>query len=332
MEASLAQLNQVDFVDLYLGPDFCDVKRVAPGKVFSRAPLSGHEPMLETLRERCGAERAMRNYDEFGLRIACDVGETIYRVTTITGSRGQPVYVLRKSSASLRSLSELGLSPVALETIALPQLSGLVLVAGETASGKTSTIASLVAHRLRRFGGVALTIEQPIEVPLEGLHGDGRCIQHEISQEENEYAEALKLSLRTNPNLIMLGEIRHMETAAEAVLAGMNGHLIVSTIHANSIENAIERFSALASLGLGYDEMRDARSLVASSLSLVVHQKLVPSSQSPRLVTRSLSFIDEQLGGSMRAKIREGRISTLNQDIDRQHTQASWSSSSTTGR
>ena len=330
---SLSWLNEVDFVDLYLGRDFCDIKRATPGEVFRRASLpEQHCAHVDSLRSMCAEEHRKRCYPEFGLRVTPEAGEgkeTIYRVTVITDSHGDPVYVLRKSSASLRRLSELGLAPQAVRTLLDPGLTGLVLIVGETASGKTSTAATASIERLHRFGGVVLTIEQPIEVPLEGLHGIepsvGRCIQHEIDQEEGEYARALLTALRTNPNLIMLGEIRHMKTAVEAAMAGLNGHLIVSTLHANSVENGIHRFCTLAAMGLGSEAVKDARDLVASSLALVIHQKLVPTSQKPRLMTRSLSIQDERLGSSIRSKIREGRISALNQEIDQQLQQSSWS-------
>lgn len=329
---SLERLNEVDFVDLYLGQGFCDIKRATPGEVFSRASLpESHQDLAGLLRIRCAEAHARRGYPEFGLRIPGEPREVIYRVTVITDSRGEPVYVLRKSSASLRRLSELGLEPRAVQTLLDPGLTGLVLVVGETASGKTSTAATAVIERLHRFAGVAMTIEQPIEVPMEGLHGTapsiGRCIQHEIDREEDEYASALNRVLRTNPNLIMLGEIRHVKTAVEAVMAGMNGHLIISTMHANSVENGIHRFATLAAMGLGSDATRDARDLVASSLALVIHQKLVPTTQRPRLLTRSLSINDEKLGPSIRSKIREGRVSALNQEIDQQQQQSSWGAS-----
>lgn len=322
---SLSQLNEIEFVDLYLGQDFCDIKRVAPGEVFRRAPFpSDRGNLIPVLREFCAAEHTRRGYPEFGVRIGERAGEVIYRVTVISNARGEPVYVVRKSDASLRRMSELGLTPQAMQTLTARELTGLVLVVGETAAGKTTTVASVVAERLRRFGGVGLTIEQPIEVPLEGLHGEGRCIQYEIDREEGEYARALNRVLRTNPDLIMLGEVRHMKTALEAVMAGMNGHLIFATMHADSIENGLQRIATLASMGLGSEAARDARDLVASSMALVIHQKLVPSQQVPRLVSRSLLILDERMGPSIRSKIRDGRISALNQEIDQQQQQASW--------
>ena len=323
---SLERLNDIDFVDLYLGLDYCDIKRATPGELFRRESFSKDDGDLAALlRERCAAEYVKCSLPEFGLRIGHGKAERLYRVTAITDSRRQNVFVLRKSSASLRSMSELGLPPHIVNAIMTPGLKGLVLVVGDTASGKTSTLATIVHERLLRFSGVALTIEQPVEVPLEGLHGEGRCIQHEIATERNGYAEALSRALRTNPNLIMLGEIRHPFTALEAVMAGLNGHLIVSTMHASSVENAIERFNALISMAMPPDETGNVRSLVASSLALVIHQHLVPTTQSPRLLTSSLNINDERTGSSVRSKIREGRISGLNQEIDQQKQTSAWS-------
>lgn len=323
---SLERLNEVDFVDLYLGPDYCDIKRAAPGELFRRAPLpESHQDLIPELRERCRVEHAKRDYPDFAMRIGERPAQIIYRVTAISDANREPVYVMRKSSASLRRLSELGLPPHVLQALMTQHLTGLVIVAGETASGKTSTISTVVDERLRAYGGIGLTIEQPIEIPLEGLHGEGRCIQHEIDQEENGYAEALRRALRANPNLIMLGEVRHPNAAVEAVMAGMNGHLILTTLHANSVENAIERFVGLVAMGLKFDASNDARQLVASSLALVLHQHLMPTSQAPRLISHALSLQDERQGTAIRSKIRDGRISALNQEIDQQKQQASFS-------
>ena len=214
---------------------------------------------------------------------------------------------------------------IARATCSLARAGRHVVSATPTASGKTSTLATIVQERMYKFGGIGLTIEQPIEVPLEGLHGDGRCIQHEIFQEESGYSLALTHALRANPNLIMLGEIRHPPTALQAVLAGMNGHLILATMHASSVENAIERFIGLISMAFPPDESGNVRSLVASSLALVIHQKLVPTTQAPRLVTSSLDLRDERMGTAIRGKIRDGRVSGLNQEIDQQKQTSAWS-------
>lgn len=318
-DLELARLNEVDFVDLFLGPDFCERQGAAADadNVTHLAPLPADlDALVGLLRERCQNEYEERKTPEFGLRIE----NVAYRVTVIDKRGDGLEFSLRKSMASLRRFAELGLAPHAVRTVLKPDLAGLVLIVGKSGSGKTSTAVSLIVERLSRFGGIGRTIEQPIEVRFEGRHGKGRCCQLEVQREE-EYDSELRLLLRTNAKLIMLGEIRTGAAARTAALAGINGHLIVSTMHAKSVEDAIERFASMAG-----GELNNARDLVAAGLAMVIHQEFATSSRSPRLVTKSLSLVDdEQSGPTIRSKIREGRISAVSQEVETQQRKAGWS-------
>lgn len=315
-DLALAGLSGHDFVDLFLGQDFCELQGAASDQDnVTRLRPFPDDALASVLRARCRREYQERNTPEFGLR----VGEIAYRVTVMDKGEGALEFSLRKSTASLRRFAELGLAPHALRTVMDPPLAGLVLVVGASGAGKTSTALSLVVERLRRFGGIGRTIEQPIEARVEGRHGAGRCSQIEVRREED-YDRELRLVLRTNARLIMLGEIRTREAARTAVLAGINGHLIISTLHAKSVEDGIERIASMAG-----GEISNARDLVAAGLSLVIHQEFVSTPAGPRLATRALSLLDDaRVGSTIRSKIREGRISALAQEIETQHRQASW--------
>lgn len=314
----LARLKEVDFVDLFLGPDFCELQGAAADadSVTQLMPLpAAFQELVEPLRARCRDEFERLGTPEFGLRIE----DVAYRVTVIEKGNDALEFSIRKSTASLRRLADLGLPPHVMRTVLKPDLTGLVMVVGKSGAGKTSTVISLIVERLRRFGGIARTIEQPIEVRFEGRHGEGRASQREVTHEE-EYDGELRLILRTNPKMIMLGEIRTAEAARTAALAGINGHLIFATMHAKSIEDGIERFASMIGGSIG-----NARDLVAAGLALVIHQEFESSSQMPRLLTKSLSLADDERSSTtIRSKIREGRISAVSQEVETQLQQAKW--------
>lgn len=320
----LERLNEVEFVDLFLGPDYCEVFREAPCGESRRVPLpDSHAEVIPALRDRCEAQREECQGDEFSLL----VGGTRYRVTTTFDSRRRAVYVLRKASASLRRLPELGLSPFVIRTVLDPELEGLVVVVGGPGDGKTSTVATIVAERIRRFGGAGQTIEQPIEVNLEGLHGEhGRIVQEEIFHEVD-YAQSLVKAMRITSRVVMMGELRHPAAALQAIIAGISGKLVITTLHGKSVEDGIERLVALAAAASANTPI-NPYTLLTSGLKLVIHQSLVPSADSvdapKRLVTRALSLADDALRPAIQAKIRDGRISALNQEIEQQQQQSTW--------
>lgn len=150
---------------------------------------------------------------------------------------------------------------------------GLILVSGLTGSGKSTTAAATVVERLKTMGGYCLTVEDPPEMPLEGFHGQkGYCEQLDAS--EDGYQEKLASALRCFPareqSMLLFGEVRDAASAAEMLRIAVDGHLVISTVHAKDIITALQRVIALAKQG-GEPE---ATALLANSLKLVMHQRL----------------------------------------------------------
>jgi len=147
----------------------------------------------------------------------------------------------------------LGFPPiVASHLCSLGRATGLLLVSGATGSGKSTTLASLLKEFLSKEGGYAFTIENPIEMPLDGIYrcpsGDfGLCKQ--TSAPGGQWEEGLKSALRSAPRYILLGEIRTPDVACLALQAAMSGHLIFSTIHANSVPDAVNALVKYAGSG-----------------------------------------------------------------------------------
>src|SRR5262249_5343022 len=144
-----------------------------------------------------------------------------------------------------------------LRAIALPY--GMVLVTGPTGSGKTTTLYSALA-RLNTDDTNIMTCEDPVEYNLEGIN------QVQINEEIGlTFATALKAFLRQDPNIIMVGEVRDLDTASIAVKAALTGHLVLSTVHTNDSASTINRL-----VDMGIEPF-----LVASSLNIILAQRLV---------------------------------------------------------
>ncbi len=169
----------------------------------------------------------------------------------------------------IRTLEELGL-PAGLHGLA-ERPRGLVLVTGPTGSGKSTTLASLIDEINRDRAGHILTIEDPIEF----LHRHRRCIvnQREIGSDARGFAEALRAGLRQDPDVILLGEMRDLETIATALTAAETGHLVFATLHtrgaAATIDRIIDVFSA--------EQQAQVRAQLAASLEGVMTQTLLPT-------------------------------------------------------
>lgn len=220
---------------------------------------------LDELRALCNAATTSSAREEFTIRHH----EKSYRVSTLA-SLSDLIYVLRCMPPSVPSLDDLNIYPGYVSQLMRPNLSGLIVIAGAFGQGKTTTASAIIASRLKHYGGVAITVEDPPELPLEGTHGRGICYQTWVDQ--GQFGEACRKTARYAPNIIFLGEVRDAETASEALRASINGRLVVCTTHADSVPTAIERLYSLANGTAGNSD--DTSSLLASGLLCVLHQRL----------------------------------------------------------
>jgi len=181
--------------------------------------------------------------------------------------RGTISLVIRYVRSNIPPFAQLRLPPVLLDLVV--ERRGLVLVAGATGSGKSTTLAAMIDHRNLKKPGHILTIEDPIEYLFE--HKQSIVNQREIGIDTQNYHLALANALREAPDLIMIGEIRDKETMQAALIHTLTGHLCLSTIHANNSYHALSRIINLFP--------HDARSAVLSDLSIglraIISQRLV---------------------------------------------------------
>ena len=224
-------------------------------------------------------------------------GISRFRVN-IFKQRGTVCGVLRVLSARVPTMDELGLPPILKELAFKP--SGMVLVTGPTGSGKSTTLASMIDHvnnNSKRRGHI-LTLEDPIEY----LYRHNRCIvnQREIGQDTHDFATALRAALREDPDIILVGEMRDLETVSTAISAAETGHLVFSTLHtinaAQTVDRIIDMFPTY--------QQGQIKSQLSAVLQGVISQKLLRlMGQKGRIAAiEVLLFTD-----AMRNVIREGK-------------------------
>ena len=235
------------------------------------SPVSTQPMDVETVRriayELMTKEQAREFENEMEMNLShLDRSVGNFRVN-IFRQRGTISLVIRYVRSNVPPYHELKLPPVLLNLIM--EKRGLVLVAGSTGSGKSTTLAAMIDYRNANRSGHILTIEDPIEYLFE--HKESVINQREIGVDTVNYTHALQNALREAPDLIMIGEIRDKETMQQALLHTLTGHLCLSTIHANNSYHALSRIINLFP--------HDTRSAVLSDLSIglraIVSQRLV---------------------------------------------------------
>jgi twitching motility protein PilT len=181
--------------------------------------------------------------------------------------RGNVGMVLRVIPTKIRTIEELNL-PKVVETICEEQR-GLVLVTGTTGSGKSTTLASMVDRINTTRSDHVITIEDPIEF----LHRDKRSFinQREVEVDTANFSTALRAALRQDPDVVLVGEMRDLETIATALLAAETGHLVFSTLHTLDATETIQRIIAV----FPPPEQKQIRLQLAGTLKAVISQRLV---------------------------------------------------------
>ena len=199
----------------------------------------------------------------------------------------------------------------------------LILWSGPTGAGKTTAVSSLMKEYLITEGGFAYTIEDPAEMPLDGsynaLNGSlGLCKQTQPI--EGNWGACLKSALRSKPRFILVGEIRTPETASEVLRACTSGHLVLSTIHANNVTDAINSVIKYASSSGMTEDL--AYDLFSRGMLAVMHQTLNGIRKKVPAVTYLFANPDTTQGDQVRAIIKTGKLN-LATSIDTQRSRLS---------
>lgn len=183
---------------------------------------------------------------------------------------------------------------------------GLVLVTGPTGSGKSTTLAALINEINHREELHIITIEDPVEY----MHSPAKCIinQREVGQDSETYSTALKSALREDPDIILMGEIRDLESMSIALRAAETGHLVFSTLHTESAAKTIDRLIDMYPV----ERQKQALSQLSTTLKAVISQRLLPRSDRPgRIGAFEIMFVNTAIANL----IREDKIPQIEQMI-----------------
>jgi len=296
----LQDINDVPFSDVYITPD---------KKCYTWAARSDAGLKVVDFTDYPEFLRQIENaFDGKNRSYLLTYKGRHYRVErTITGDG--PQFCARKMPISVPDLKTLGL-PQGLYKylLSLSGRSGLILLAGPTGSGKSTTISALLQEYLQIKGGYCFTIEDPIELPLDGVYvtpsGElGLCKQ--TTPPDGIWQEGIKSALRSKPRYIYLGEIRDPNVASEALRAATSGHLVLSTIHANNVSDSINSLVKYAASSGISEEM--AFELVANGFLGCLHQIL---SGAPKKISVTYVFANPDLsaGCQVRSMLRNGKL------------------------
>lgn len=322
MSSGAAQLRDLVFSDLDIGPDYVEVRR-HPGEQASRTPLpEEYTDDLTALKAACTRRYADTGEQGFNLRH----DGVHYRVTIMENFHEQMLIFVRRISSTIRPLETIGLSKDFMGWVLAPKRPGLILICGDQVAGKTTTAASLLVARLRRHGGSALAFEDPPELVLDGLHGEGRCMQIPVSSKRGSYERQFQLAMRTGVNTVLIGEIRGEAEAAEGIRQSNNGLCVIATIHARQPHEALHRLVAYAPKTDGFNP----RELLANGLTGIIHQRLTRHAGAPggqdviRVAFQTLAISATPEENGIRAKIREDKFHLLQNDIQQQSGRVMW--------
>src|SRR6058998_51095 len=214
--------------------------------------------------------------------------------------RGTLGAAFRLIPADIKTLEELGI-PSALHSLT-EKPRGLVLVTGPTGSGKSTTLAALIDEINRKRAEHILTVEDPVEF----VHKHKRCIvnQREIGPDAPSFGEALRAALRQDPDVILVGEMRDLETISTALTAAETGHLVFGTLHTQSAPSTIDRIVDV----FPPEGQEQVRIMIANSLQGVVTQTLLPTADGAGRVPALEILLPDD---AVRNLIRQGKVEQI---------------------
>ncbi len=218
-----------------------------------------------------------------------------FRVNVFTQSRGVGV-VLRQIPAKVMTLEELKLPPIFKQIAEYSK--GLVLVTGPTGSGKSTTLAAMIDHINKTRSEHILTVEDPIEF----VHQPIKCIinQREVGAHTHSFTNALRSALREDPDVVLVGELRDLETVSLALTAAETGHLVFGTLHTNSAPETIDRVID----SYPHEQQAQVRTMLSTALMAVIAQRLMRKPKGGRIAVHEIMIVNPAL----RNLIRENKL------------------------
>ena len=254
------------------------------------------ELLLEIMPQKALARFEDKDGADFAYQVA---GLARFRVNILRHLNGMGA-VMRVIPANALTLDQLGM-PDAVRNLCNIQ-SGLILVTGKTGSGKSTTLAAMIDDINTRTRGHILTIEDPIEF----VHHRKNCLvsQREIGTHAHSFAAAVHSALREDPDVVLVGEMRDLETISIAVTAAEMGILVMGTLHTNGAAATVDRIVN----AFPTDKQPHVRTMLSTSLRGVVSQQLIPRSGQPGRVAALEILINSPAVSNL---IRQGKLDQL---------------------
>ena len=301
-------LNDLPFIDLYVRLDEPDValyrSKIRAESLINQIVPDGYQTVIE--RFRLAVNDSLGDYNDGSI----DFEGLRCRLSRQNLSDNTSWVCARRINTIIPQLDKLGFAPHIYNHMhGLGIRDGLILVSGATGQGKTTTAVALLADFLSSYGGAAVTIEDPVEYMLKGRHGEGgHCFQVEVKHED-EWALNVKRALRWAPRYIYVGEIRTPKAAEQLLRAATTGHLVITTVHAGSPEEALMGLIFLAeqAMGSGVNEM------ISAGLTALITQTMREKGPEVKYVYTE----PNQPGDPIRSLIRENKIGMMSTYIDR---------------
>lgn len=290
--------------DIHLASGNRPAYRINGTVCFLDAPILTPQEVHSMIRECLGSEKYQKFCETGDADSAAEIpGCGRFRINAMRQTRGVTL-VMRIINAKTPEISELNL-PNSIKRI-LELKDGLVLVTGPTGSGKSTTLAAIINEYNKNRSSHIITIEDPIEY----LHTPKNSIinQREVGSDSVSYARALKAALREDPDIILVGEMRDLESISIAITAAETGHLVLSTLHtigaAKTIDRLIDVFPP--------SQQQQIRTQLSTVLQSVISQRLLPTADgNGRVAAFEMMFINPAISNL----IREGKTANIYQSI-----------------
>ena len=291
---------QKEASDVHLVSGLPPVFRVDGRLIKMEAPVLTGEEVWTLVQEVLSEDRKKEFKVSKELDFAFSVGEHRRVRGNLHYEKGEVACALRLIPKVVPSFESLGLPKTVKEFTLLPR--GLVLVTGPTGSGKSTTLASLIHIINHSRRSHIITVEDPIEYLHE--HGDSIVEQREVGEDTRSFSESLRRVLRQDPDVILVGEMRDLDTISTAVTAAETGHLVFSTLHTNDAVQTVDRLVDV----FPPHQQQQIRIQLSMTLCGVVAQQLLPRIDGPgRVVACEILVVNS----AVRNLIRKGQSAEI---------------------